>query len=143
MIKQQITSLTSEYNTFETLHPGFKDKYSKTEFFETWTIMKAKTKDIELLLPGFTQKALAPFIDQINFSVQGNIDWKYERREGGKMGYWIEAKKPIKRGEELVTEYPTMHNKELMSNYGFVDPENENPIAVVMGLNLGPNDPLK
>ena len=59
------------------------------------------------------------------------------------MGYWIEAKKPIKRGEELVTEYPRMHNKELMSNYGFVDPENENPIAVVMGLNLGANDPLK
>ena len=59
------------------------------------------------------------------------------------MGYWIEAKTSIKRGEELVTEYPAMNNRNLMSTYGFVDPENETPIAVVIGLTLGANDPLK
>ena len=140
---QMKNGISKEYNTFDTLHSGFKSKYSQQEFFDAWTILQAKAYDVEYILPGFNQRVLAPFIDQINFSVLGNVEWKYEKREDSKVGYFIKATRPIKRGEELVTQYPEQNNRQLFQSYGFVDPENEITSHVFMGLTLGANDPLK
>ena len=140
---QMKNGISKEYSTFDALHSGFKSKYSQQEFFDAWTILQAKAYDVEYILPGFNQRVLAPFIDQINFGVLGNVEWKYEKREDGKVGYFIKATKPIKRGEELVTQYPEQNNRQLYQSYGFVDPENETTSHVFMGLTLGANDPLK
>lgn len=84
---------------------------------------------------------MVPFLDQINFSTLNNVEWNYEKKSGI-MGFSIKATKPIKRGEELLSKYPELNNKELFMQYGFVDSLNEAHNPVTLYLKIADTDPL-
>ena len=133
--------LMAEYEAFDSVYPGFKDKYTKKEFFDAWVDLKTKGYDAPLIAKGYDQKVLVPFLDQINMSGRSNVEWSYEKKNGIS-GFVIRATQSIKKGEELLGKYPEQHNRDLMMNYGFVDSQNESHLPMVFGLVVPDTDPL-
>ena len=79
--------------------------FSKQNFFDAWIDLKSKGYDAPIVMEGYDQRVMVPFLDQINFSSLNNVEWLYEKRQGI-MGFSVRATKPIKRGEELLGRYP-------------------------------------
>ena len=74
--------LMKEYEAFDSVYEGFKNKYSKKEFFDAWVDLKTKGYDAPIIEQGYEQRVLVPFLDQINMSGRSNVEWTYEKRNG-------------------------------------------------------------
>ena len=133
--------LLNEYNAFESVYPGFKNLYSKKDFFDAWVDIKAKGFDAPIIEQGYDQRVLVPFLDQINLSKEANVKWSYENKDGVR-GFSIRATKLIKRGEELLLKYDEVHNRDLMMYHGFVDAQNETHLPIHLKVSVAQTDPL-
>ena len=68
------------------------------------------------------QTFMAPILDIINFSHQGNVGWEQNTDRSGMV---ITAFQDINKDEQLFIEISRKNNLELLAHYGFLFQDNE------------------
>ena len=86
-------------------------------------------------------KALVPFADLFRYQHDGSATWSYQDTEG-KKGLVIEATTDLAQGDQIFFSYEGKPNQRLLSEYGFVDPENPNTKLPAFTLRLKKKDAL-
>ena len=78
---------------------------------------------------------MVPLQDLFNSSQKPNVRWVKEEVEG-RSGYYIRARRNIKRGEELFNNYFRLDLKSTLIRNGFYDPAKEKDLQIMLYIDI-------
>ena len=89
-------------------------KYSYDEFL-TYKLL-AMSRTLTVKIDDKWVQVLVPLADMVNNDPNANVEYDFSRKYDG---FFMAAKRNIKKGEEIFLTYGQMSNKWFLMNYGF------------------------
>ncbi len=139
-IEEQHTSFASEWRDLHawlgTAHPDAAARCGNDPRVWSWALGHVMQRCFSVDLEGDEVWVIVPGMDLCNHADEPNAQYFAEDD-----GWYLEATRPIPRGEQITIRYgSTKTSTDLLLYYGFVTPRNSND-RIKLTLELAPDDP--